>query len=129
MAAVNADAPRFVSPAGYEVFDKVELSGDVEAGETLKYTGAMSNGQAVVQKCPAGSAPDGIAVKDGYDGQRGFDMAVQGEIDGYSGLTPGAQLYQSGASAGALDDADGGGSNPEIPVKAVTETRIRFNFV
>jgi hypothetical protein len=108
------------------VVDKVELTEAVTAGDLLNYTGTQSDGQARASKAPAGATEaDGIALQDGYAGERGFSMGVQGEMDGFSGLTPGAALYPSGAVAGGLDTTAAGA----IRVKAVKTTRIRYNFV
>ena len=129
MATITNDRAHPVSPPGYEVNDTCHLTEDVAAGDLLQYEGTMSGGQPKMKKCPAGATPHGIALKDGYQGQRGFDVGIQGEMDGFAGLTPGADLYASGSTAGAIDDAAGGGSNPDIPARAVRETRIRYSFV
>lgn len=127
MASVTRSSPHFVSPPGHEVTDKCELSEDVSAGDLLAYTGAMSAGQPVMQKCPTGDEPDGIALKDGKSGKRGFDVGIVGEMDGFSGLSPGADLYASTTTPGDIDDASGSGT--AAPIKAVRKTRIRFSFV
>jgi len=116
-----------VSPPGYEVNDTCELAEDVAAGDLLEYTGAMKSGQPVMQKSATGEDPDGIALMSGKQGERGFDVGIQGEMDGFSGLTPGALLFSSTATAGDIDDASGSGT--AAPVKAVRKTRIRYSFV
>lgn len=127
MASVTRNSPHPVSPPGYEVNDTCELSEDVAAGDLLEFTGSMSAGQPVMQKCPTGNEPDGIALTDGKSGERGFDVGVQGEMDGFSGLSPGADLYASTATAGDIDDASGSGT--AAPIKAIRATRIRYSFV
>lgn len=126
MAAVTRVKARPCTPTGYEVVDKCALAADVVAGDLLKYTGAMSNGLAVMGKAAAGATEaDGIALQDGYTGQAGFSVGIQGEMDGWSGMTPGTALYPSGAVAGGLDTTAAGA----IRVKAATATRIRYSFV
>lgn len=125
MAAVTVSRARPVAPVGYEVNDKCVLSDDVDAGDLLAYTGNMVNGLAEMGLNPTGAAAHGIALQDGYDGERGFSVGIQGEMDGFSGLTPGDSLFQGAATAGKMDDAAG----TAVPVRAVTATRIRYNFV
>lgn len=126
MAAVTRVKGRPCTPVGYEVVDKVELAGDVVAGDLLKLNGSMSGGQPIATKAAAGATEaDGIALQDGYAGQRGFSMGIQGEMDGFSGMTPGTPLYPSASVAGGLDTTAAGA----IRVKAVTDTRIRYSFV
>lgn len=126
MAAITRVKARPCTPVGYEVVDKAQLSVDVVAGDLLKYTGASSDGQSVIGKAAAGATEvDGIALQDGYAGERGFSVGIQGEMDGFSGLTPGAALYPSGAVAGGIDTVAAGA----IRMKAVKTTRIRYNFV
>ena len=126
MAAVTRVKARPCTPVGYEVVDKCALAADVVAGDLLKYTGASSDGLAVMTKAAAGATEaDGIALQDGYSGQAGFSVGIQGEMDGFSGMTPGAALYPSASVAGGLDTTAAGA----IRVKAVRPTRIRYNFV
>ena len=131
MAAV-AKGPKVrpVTPPGYEFNDKCELAEAVTRGDLLEYTGAMSEDQPVMQLLAAGSDPadaDGIALMDGYEGERGFSVGIQGEMDGFTGLTPGTALYPSATVAGGLDTTAIAGTHPTV--KAVTTTRIRHNFV
>lgn len=128
MAAITVDKPRSVSIPGYEVNDVCVLAEDVNAGDLLSFTGNMVDNMPEMEKAPAGNLNvDGIALQDGYNGQRGFDVGVQGEMDGFDGLTPGTRLYLSGSNDGEIDDTDPGG-NAVAQIKAVTDTRIRFNF-
>lgn len=103
MAAVTRVKPRHVAPVGYEWIDVCELTEDVAAGDLLQFTGVMSDNLPLMRKCPTGSVPDGIALKAGFAGQRGFDVGIHCEMDGFSGLTPGAKVYQSGSVAGGED--------------------------
>ena len=124
MAIVTPTRARPSTPVGYEKYDRCVLSADVTAGQTLAYTGAMSGNQAVM--APSTTAAHGIALMDGKAGQGGFDVGIDGEMGGFTGLTPGAMLYGSAATAGALDNVATG--NVAIPVRARTDTSIRFNF-
>lgn len=134
MAAITVVKARPVTPVGYEVNDSGVLTEDVTAGQLL------SNGAGGWSKCPTNQVePDGIALQDGYAGQGNFPVGIQGEMDGFSGLTPGAKLYPSGSVAGGIDTSAPVyytvATTPvvNVPVvsklKAVTATRIRFNFV
>lgn len=119
-AAVSRGTVRVCTPVGYEVVDKGTATESMVAGDLVK------NGASGWGKCPAGATEaDGIALKNYYAGQQGCDFGIHGEMDGFSGLTPGTPLYPSGATAGGLDTTAAG----LIRVKAVTSTRIRYNFV
>lgn len=120
MAAVTRGTARVCTPVGYEVVDKGKLTEAVVAGDLLK------NGASGWSKLPAAATEaDGIALKNYYAGQDGCDIGIHGEMDGWSGLTPGAPLYPSVSVAGGLDTTAAG----VIRVKAATTTRIRYSFV
>lgn len=129
MAAIVVVKAKNCTPVGYEVNDTCVLSEAVTAGNLLKFTGTLSNGVPVMGKAPiAGiTEADGIAFQDGYAGQQGYSYGVQGEMDGFSGLTPGAPLYPSSAVAGGIDTT--AIANATVRVKAIRAGRIRFNFV
>lgn len=140
MAAITVVRARPVTPAGYEVVDKCVLSEAVVAGDLLIFTGATTNGLSVMSKALTSTKEaDGIALKDGYAGQQGFDVGIQGEMDGFSGLTPGAALYPSTGTAGKMDTTAvvwyNAGTTPAVNVpvtpkiKAIKASRIRYNFV
>lgn len=128
MAAVVRVKPRHVAPVGYEWIDICELTEDVVAGDFLEFTGVMSDNLPLMRKLPAGASaePDGIALKDGYAGQRGLDYGIHCEMDGFSGLTPGDLVFSSAAVAGGQDTA----ANGTAPVsgKAIKPSRIRFQI-
>lgn len=128
MAAVTRTKARPVTPVGYEVVDKVTLGADVVAGDQLIYNGSTSNGLSVMVKATTSTIEaHGIALQDGYNGQSGFSVGIQGEIDGFSGMTPGTLLYPSASVAGGTDT-----TAPEDAVarmRAVTASRIRYNFI
>lgn len=122
MAAVTRVDAHPVTPVGYEVNDKGLLTEDCIAGDQLKNTAAGWT------KLPGGALEaDGIALMDGYAGDRGFSIGLQGEMDGFSGLTRGDPLYPSATVAGGLDTTAPTGAT--IRVRAATATRIRFSFV
>ena len=124
MAIRTPTRSRPTTPVGYEYYTRCVLSADVTAGQTLAFTGAMSGGQPVM--APSTTAAHGVAIMDGKANQAGFDVMRQGEMGGFTGLTPGASLYGSAATAGALDDVATG--NVAIPARAVTDTTVYFNF-
>lgn len=97
-------------------------------------TEALTAGSAVVQsatgwsKAPAGSTDfHGVAIQDYIAGQGGCDFLIQGEYDGFSGLTPGANVFVSTTVAGGW--ADAGGEGAVTRARAVTPTRISVNCV
>lgn len=120
MAAITRVKARPCTPVGYEVVDKGNLTENVTAGDLLK------NGANGWSRLAAGATEaDGIALQDGFAGQRGFDVGIQGEMDGFSGMVPGTPIYPSPAVAGGLDDEAAGA----IRIKAATASRIRYSFV
>jgi hypothetical protein len=128
MAAVVRVKPRHVAPVGYEWIDTCELTEDVVAGDFLEFTGVMSDNLPLMSKLPAGAdaEPDGIALKDGFAGQRGFDYGIHCEMDGFSGLTPGDLIFSSAAVAGGQDTAANG--NAPVSGKVIKPSRIRFQI-
>lgn len=127
MAAITVVKARPCSPAGYEVVDKttaaLPLLVDVVAGDELTL-GSTGWGLAPITGI---TEADGIALQPGYAGQVGFDVGIHGEMDGFSGLTPGAPLYPSVATAGKLNTTAIAGAT--VRVKAVRPTRIRYCYV
>lgn len=125
MAAVTrtADAAP-VAPASYHYNDKttkeLPLLEAVATGDELKLT---STGW---RKREAGEIADGISLKPGRAGAKGHDIGIIGEMDGYSGLTPGAKLYPSATVDGGLDTSVVSGFVPKV--SAVRTTRIRYNY-
>jgi hypothetical protein len=138
MAAVVRVKPRHVAPVGYEWIDVCELVEDVLAGDLLQFTGVVNDNMTLMRKLPAGAnaEPDGVALKDGFAGQRGLDYGIHCEMDGFSGLIPGALIYSSSAVAGGQDTTPNGATPAAAapPVsyglagKAVRATRIRFQL-
>ena len=138
MAAVTRVKARHVAPVGYEWIDTCELYEDVVAGDLLEFTGTVTDNMPVMRKLAAGAnaEADGVALKDGFAGQRGFDYGIHCEMDGWSGMTPGAPLYSSASTAGGIDTSANGvtptaGAAPVsygLVGKAVKATRIRFQI-
>ena len=138
MAAVVKVKPRHVAPVGYEWIDVCELTEDVAPGDQLEFTGLSNDNLPLMRKLPAGAnaESDGVALKTGFAGQRGFDYGIHCEMDGFSGLTPGDLIYTSSAVAGGLDTTPNGATPAAAapPVsyglvgKAIKPTRIRFQI-
>ena len=127
MAPVTVTKARPCTPTGYEGVDKCVLAVDVVAGQLLTYTGASSEGLSVMGLAAADAdEADGIALQDGYAGQGGFSVGIEGEMDGFADLVPGTALYPSATVAGEIDTAASAGA---IRIKAVRPTRIRYSFV
>lgn len=122
MAAVTRTKGRPVTPVGYEVNDKGVCAEAWDTGDQLKNTAAGWT------KLPAGALEaDGIALNPAAVGDRGCDIGLQGEMDGFSGLTPGDPLYPSATVAGGLNTTAVTGAT--IRVRAATPTRIRYSYV
>lgn len=121
MAAVTKVRVRPVTPPGYEVNDKGTLTEDVSVGDQLVKS---SSGWS---KCPTTTVdPHGIALMDGYAGGTAH-VGIQGEMDGYSGLTEGSPLYPSGSTAGVLDTKPNNVSN-EVQTITITGGPTGGNF-
>lgn len=136
MAAVTRVKARPVTVTGYEVNDKGQAKVAITAGDLLILTAdAPSNGFEKVWDKTAAAGTDimGIALMDAAAGAI-VSVGIQGEMDGFSGMTPGVPLYNSGSVAGGLDTtAQTIATTPVVPyptrVRAITATRIRYSFV
>jgi hypothetical protein len=127
MAAINRVKARPASPGGYEVNDSGTYTEAVVAGDQLIINGVSANGQKTWGKAGlAVKEGHGIALLDGYLGGVA-DVGIQGEMDGYSGLTPGQDLYPSTATAGGIDTTAVAAAT--VRVRAVSDTRIRYSYV
>jgi hypothetical protein len=127
MAEVTVENARPCTPAGYEVVDRCVLAEDVAAGDLLVYTGNVVDGLPEMEKAPSSAKEvHGIALKDGYSGQSGFDVGVQGEMDGFAGLTPGTPLFASSTS-GKIDTTEP--TDAALQLRAVRSGRVRYTFV
>ena len=130
MAAVTKVRPRPVSPPGYEFKDRAQAAEDIDVGELVVInTDTPSNGyEYVVELAPADAEPqaiDGIALMDAKAGGI-CSIGIIGEMDGFSGMTRGNRLYPSATVAGGIDTV--ATTNLNANMKAVTASRIRFNF-
>ena len=126
MAAVARVRPILVSPPGMEVVDRGYALDDVLAGDPviISATAAPSREYDCAIEKATGTTVHGFALKDTKAGGL-CEFASQGELDGFTGLTPGAALT---VVAGAIDNtAPGAGVTPTIRV--VNASRIRFCLV
>lgn len=127
MAAITKVAPKLVSPVGYENVFYAYASAALEPGDLAIITSADAPGgfDCVVAKASAAVAHGVVLKKVGIGGKA--EIAWRGEMDGFSGLTPGASLsVASGAiDSTAPDDTQVGAA----AIRAVTPTRIRFELV
>lgn len=137
MAAITVGTLHPCSPPGYEVNDRAQAATAITKGQLLTIAAtAPGNGYDYVVGIAATTAlyADGIALKDAVAGGT-VSVGVQGEMDGFTGMTPGTPLYPSGATAGGLDTtaptefATTPAAKARAQVKAVTATRIRYSFV
>lgn len=124
MAAITSNAPVLASPAGYENVDFGYASEAIAAGDLVVITNAAapsSRWDKVYAKA-TGTTAHGIAIKAVGAGGT-CEVAYRGEIDGFSGLTPGAPLS---IVDGELDTTAPTG---QVFARAVTPTRIRVDMV
>jgi len=108
-------------PVGYEVVMEASVVTEaVVAGDLLML------GPTGWSRSPATTpaAKRGFAAQDYRAGQKDCSIIIQGEMDGWSGLTPGAPLYPG--ATGGLDDAAVAGFVGLI--HAVSATRIQFTL-
>lgn len=137
MAAVTRVDVAFVSPPGMEGIDRGFATEAIVRGDPVVISGAAPSRlyDCSVSKA-TGNEAHGIAIKDKQTGGL-CEFAFFGEIDGFSGLTPGAPLS---VVAGNLDTdppvitgttATGGASShqPYAQLRAVNASRIRVNLV
>lgn len=119
MAAIARGATvRNVTPTAYEFYDRGTATEDILAGQLVKI------GAAGVSLAAGGQvAPSGMAIAPAAAGEV-VEFGRQCEIDGFTGMTPGARLYASASVAGNLDDAALAGFVPFI--EAISATRVYF---
>lgn len=103
MAAVTRVKSHPCTPVGYEyVTEGAVLTEAVFAGDLL-IQGASGWSKLLGNSVANLTARRGMAMQDGYAGQRDASIAIHGEADGFSGMTPGAPLYPSASVAGGID--------------------------
>src|SRR5437868_111246 len=136
MAAVTVGTLHPVSPPGYEVNDKGQAKVAITKGQLLIITNDTPNAgfEKVWDKAATSTTTaHGIALMDAAAGAV-VSVGIQGEMDGFSGLTAGAPLFPSGSVAGGIDTTapTAFATTPAVTaspnVRAVSPTRIRYNF-
>jgi hypothetical protein len=126
MAAITRVAPLHVSPPAYEVIDRGRATEAIAVSDQIVIAGNSGSEQRV-SKCAAGAIEcHGIALNSAT-AEGLVEYGVQGEMDGFSGLTPGAPLYPSASTAGVIDTT--ATATPIARVRAILPTRIRYSFV
>lgn len=126
MAAIQKVAPVFVSPAGYEVVDRGFAREAIEVGDPVVIDSVPYKDRThdcAVRKA-TGTEAHGIALKNTGAGGT-CEFAMHAEMDGFTGLTPGAGLT---IVAGAIDDTAPAEGAPTL-IRAVNTTRIRFTLL
>lgn len=123
MAALTLGAhPHNVTPVGYEVVRSGVATENIPAGSPVIQSAA---GWSIA---PAGTLDfHGVAIQSYYAGQGGCSFLIQGEYDGFAGLTPGQNVFVSATVAGGWDDT--GAANALVRARAVTTSRISVNCV
>lgn len=127
MAAVTKGTLRVVTPSAMLDTDRGQAATDLNIGDLLVITAtAPGTGHDKVYGLAPVSTTQahGVCLKSCKAGDSvsvGVDMV---EIDGYSGLTAGAQLYSSASVAGGVDTT--AVASTTMIIRAVTPTRIRF---
>lgn len=124
MAAITKVDPILVSPVGYESAQHGYAGDDFAAGDLVIISGTPPDARWDVNYEPASAATaDGIVLKACGEGGT-VEVAYAGEMDGFSGLTPGAPLT---VASGVIDNTAPAGA-ASYTIRAVTPTRIRFRF-
>lgn len=131
MAAVaKARKPELISPPKEAIFTYGDLGEDVAAGDQL-----VKNAQNRWVRAPiTANEAQGMAPKDGRNGELSFDILKVGKMDGFLNLTPGDPLYPSGATPGGLDTtAKTVATTPPVPyparVRADSPSAVFVNYV
>ena len=99
-----------------------KIAADVSRGDPLVLDSAAAvdvRFAANYKKATAETTIHGVALKDAKAGGL-VEVLTEGEVEGYSGLTPGAPLS---VAAGAIDGVAPSGTNP-IQLIALTATRV-----
>ena len=126
MAAITVGTPVLVSPVGYENVQHGYASAAFDAGDLVIISGTPPSARWDVSYAAASAAvAHGIVLKDVEAGGTA-EVAYRGEMEGYSGLTPGAGLT---VASGVIDDT--AVANTQVGaavIRAVTATRIRFDL-
>ena len=128
MAAVTYTAANIAlcSPVGYEAVQHGYAGDDFTAGDLVIISGTPpSTRWDCAFEAASAAIAHGIVLKDVSEGGTA-EVAYVGEMDGFSGLTPGAGLT---VASGVIDDT--AVANTQVGaavIRAVSATRIRFNL-
>lgn len=135
MAAVTVVELHPTLISGYEVNVKGMAVTDLAVGQLLVRDSATtpSRGNKNSWKlAPAGTVQaQGIVLKPCKAGKT-VSVGLQGEMEGFSGLTPGAGLFPSASVAGGIDTTAtlaGTGVNQKPDIRADSATGIIYNFL
>lgn len=125
MAAVTKVDPSFVSPVGEYTSQRGYANDDLEAGDPVVIDGLppTKRWDVAYSKAAGEQFVDGIAISPVKAGGT-VEVMEQGEMDGYSNLTPGAPFT---VVAGNIDTtAPAAGIRPQF--RALNATRIRVSI-
>lgn len=130
MAAVAKTSKiRPATRVGFAVNDKGQAKSAIAAGDLVVITADVPSRayETVYDKAPITGIAEahGIALKPAVAGGL-VEVGLLGEMDGFSGLTPGAPLYPSTATPGGIDTTAIAGA--PVRARAVTSTLIRYSF-
>ena len=129
MAVVAPNNPRWVTPAGMGFTDRAQAATDLLAGQLVVFNGTTPNaGHDKVCALAGASAvdPNAVVLQDCKAGDSA-SLGIIGEMDGFSTNMPaaGTALFAS-ATPGSIDTTVV--ASAQIRMRAVSATRIRFNF-
>jgi hypothetical protein len=130
MAAVTKGVLHPVTVPGYDVSDKGQAKVDLAVGDLVIITNdAPTVGyEKVWDKAPITGITEAHGIVLAAAKAAGtVSVGIHGEMDGFSGLTRGAVLYPSTATAGGIDTTAIAAATERI--RAVTASRIRFLFL
>lgn len=124
MAAITKVDPAPLS-VGNEFNDAGYAAVAFTAGDPVIITGAAPPSRKWDATIGAATTEaHGVALKDCAVGGT-VEYGIVGEMDGFSGLTPGAPLTVVGGSI----DTTAPGAGVAVRIRAVTPSRIRYNLV
>lgn len=141
MAAPTIATLRHATPVGYEFIVRGEVDSAVAVGDQLKLAGTTGTSGHPVYSLVATSdvSAHGIALEAASAAGKVIDIGIVGEIDGFSGLTPGTAYYPNGSTAGKLDTTAttfySAATTPAVAVpvrpqiRARTATRMAYNYL
>lgn len=101
MTPITKVRPKFVSPKGYEEIVRGIATVDLGVADPVVIDASVTPDaryDCAIKKAASEAFFHGVVAKDAKAGQV-VEVILQGEMDGFSGMTPGAPIY---AEAGAL---------------------------